>query len=88
MSTLKRYWFVFERSSKPTILNAGCGVTAYSYDDAICILRERLFDGVSPTILESQENIDISTLDQKHVIPNMGSILARGIWFPLGYNER
>jgi hypothetical protein len=28
---------------------------------------------------------DVATLDQGHVRPNMGSIFARGIWFPLGY---
>jgi hypothetical protein len=24
-------------------------------------------------------------LDQKHVVPNMGNIFIRGVWFPLGY---
>jgi hypothetical protein len=27
-------------------------------------------------------DVDISTLDQGHVIPNMNMPLARGVWFP------
>ncbi len=85
MKSLKRYWFTFQRSLKPTALNAGCGVTAYGYDDAINLLRERVFGGNELNVINFQEDVDLSKLDQNHVTPNMGSVVVRGIWFPLGY---
>jgi hypothetical protein len=27
-------------------------------------------------------DIDIRTLDEKHVIPNIGPVVFRGVWFP------
>jgi hypothetical protein len=86
MNLLKHFWFRFEKFEKPTPLNLGCGVTAYDHDDATNLLQERVFAGKEPKkILECIENIDVSTLDKKHVLPNMGSIAIRGIWFPQGY---
>ena len=84
---LTRFWLKF--SPLPyNPLNLGCGVTAYSYDDAISLLRRRVFkDEELPTIVSVIENVDVSTLDQRHVIPNMGVCVDRGIWFPLGYDD-
>jgi hypothetical protein len=65
----------------------GCGVTAYDYDDAINLLREHVFDGSEPDVLDFEENVDVSKLDHNHVVPNMGSVVVRGVWFPLGYDE-
>jgi len=31
---------------------------------------------------EAIENIDIRLLDQEHVVPNIGMVTFRGIWFP------
>jgi hypothetical protein len=88
MKTLKRYWFSFENLGKPSALNLGCGVTAYGYDDAINLLRERVFAGKElPRIVGCNEDLDVSTLDQKHVLPNIGLVTVRGIWFPQGYDE-
>jgi len=80
---LRRYWFEFEPSPIPTPINLGCGVTAYNYDDAIALMNEVVFkqDPV-PKILRALEDVDVSTLDQNHVIPNMRSVLVRGVWFP------
>jgi len=66
-------------------LNMGCGVTAYDYDDAINLLRESVFGGNEPTVIDFKEDVDVSKLDQNHVAPNMGSVVVRGVWFPLGY---
>jgi hypothetical protein len=83
MSSLVRFWFEFERSSTPTILNIGCGVTAHDYDDALSLLRERVFMGREiPTITRLVENVDTSTLDERHVLPNLGIASSRGVWFP------
>ena len=38
-------------------------------------------------IREIREVNDVAELDQGHVIPNMGNMLKRGIWFPLGYDD-
>jgi hypothetical protein len=88
MKTLKRYWFTFEKFSKPTPLNLGCGVTAHNYEDAVTLLRERVFRGKElPPIAKFVEDIDVSILEQKHVFPNIGMVNVRGIWFPQGYEE-
>ncbi len=28
------------------------------------------------------DNVDIRSLDQNHVIPNMGVVVNHGVWFP------
>jgi hypothetical protein len=86
---LKKYWFEFEIDKAvnyPMGIGIGCGVTAIDYKDAIKIMEEKIFKKIkSPRILKTIENIHISKLDQEYVIPNMGAVIYRGIWFPLGY---
>ncbi len=36
-------------------------------------------------VMAFEEDVDISRLDQNHVVPNIGIAAVRGIWFPLGY---
>jgi hypothetical protein len=87
-SNLRRYWFRFGELPPFTILRLGCGITAFNKDDAIVLLRERVFAGREmPTIAEVTEDVDISTLDRGHVLPNMGVVGIRGVWFPLGYEQ-
>lgn len=84
--TLKRYWFEFEKWPKPTPINFGCGVTAYDYDDAVLLLKERIFGENGPPPIERfTEDVDISTLERNHVQPNLCNVDTRGIWFPQGY---
>ena len=86
MKPLHRYWFTFAPTARPTPLNLGCGVTAYTYEDALTLLQERVFPGSQmPSIASAQTDPDVSTLDKRHVLPNMGSTFERGIWFPLGF---
>jgi len=88
MSLLRRYWFEFEPLSKPSPLNLGCGVTAYSYEDAVALMGELVFnqppfsEDPPPKIVRVLEDVDVSKLDQGHVIPNMGLVVDRGVWFP------
>jgi hypothetical protein len=84
---LKRFWFKFVQLP-PSPLNLGCGITAYDYDDAIVLLKERVFSRSDqvPEIVSFVEDIDISSLNEKHVKPNMEVPVIRGIWFPKGYN--
>lgn len=84
---LKRYWFTFEKLQQPTPLNLGCGVTAFSKEEAIELLKKRVFKNDDlPLVTQCAENIDISTLESNHVRPNMGNPIFHGVWFPLGYD--
>jgi hypothetical protein len=72
---LKRFWF-------KTKDGFGVGVTAFSLADARFLIEEAdLFYNYE--VLEIVENIDIQTLDQGHVIPNMKPSSFRGVWFPM-----
>lgn len=84
--TLNRYWIRFQPGSSRSAPRPGCGVTAYSYEDALEILRTTIFSGDEMPVIEQViEGVDISQLDQKHVIPNMDAPIWRGIWYPKGY---
>jgi hypothetical protein len=88
MKQLRRYWFSFEKVARPNPLNLGCGVTAYDYADATSLLREGVFSRKElPLIVACVEDVDVSTLDPKHILPNIGLVNVRGIWFPQGYEE-
>ncbi|MEO3404270.1 hypothetical protein AAFN85_10225 [Mucilaginibacter sp. CAU 1740] len=73
---LVRYWFEFDLSvaSKdiPPGISMGCGITAFNYDDALLILSITIFKGKQmPPIKRIIENVDISKLDEGHVLPNI-----------------
>ncbi|MEO6303787.1 MAG: hypothetical protein ABIP51_11515 [Bacteroidia bacterium] len=87
---LIRFWFKFDNNTNlvPLGLVCGCGITAFNYDDALNIMKEKIFKEENiPEIIIKIENVDICTLDQGHVVPNMYSPNYRGIWFPIGYHE-
>ena len=90
MQILIKYWFEFNTSNDiPSSIRLGCGVTAFDYSDAMRLLTQKiLVDGQIPVIKNCIENVDIRQLDQGHVIPNMYTPSSRGIWFPLGYQEK
>jgi len=80
---LHRYWFTFEKTEAPCILNTGCGVTAVDDADARQIIEDQVYPVFGfQKIVHVVADVEISTLDQKHVIPNMTMPLARGVWFP------
>lgn len=86
---MRRFWFEFDLSMEqphPMGVLSGCGVTALSYDDSLEVLRERVFKDASlPSIRKVIEDVDVSQLDANHVLPNMGVVTVRGVWFPRGY---
>jgi hypothetical protein len=88
---LHRYWFVGDAANPFGV--AGVGVTAFTEDDARFILKGALprFAGMTPWRQWSEESlnraqvvedVDVRLLDQGHVIPNMGLVVYRGIWWP------
>lgn len=86
---LHRYWIVFDDPRRRALgFDLGCGVTAFDLRDAISLLESHVFKGSLPfPIASTIEDVDIRTLDQGHVIPNMLPPSSRGIWFPLGYSS-
>jgi hypothetical protein len=70
---LRRFWF-------PRTVGLGYGVTAYSVEDARQLLRQAGLSGEGESVVE---DVDIRTLDQGHVIPNMRPPNLRGVWFPM-----
>jgi hypothetical protein len=63
--TLRRYWSTFEKFPAPTTPNLGCGVTAYDLEEAMNLMRDRVFNGTGPTVIDSEEDIDVSKLDRR-----------------------
>lgn len=83
---LHRFWFSFQNPPQFSPLGLGCGITARDYEDAKEILTSSVFGGRTVPIIESVvEDIDVRSLDQNRVVPNMGPVAVRGVWFPLGY---
>ncbi len=81
---LHRYWFKFDLDSVHfSPFHLGSGVTGYSLDDAKGILVLQAKRAGVNTIIDSViEDIDISTLDQNHILPNIGLVSNRGMWYP------
>jgi hypothetical protein len=86
MAKLQRFWFRFQELPRFSPLGLGCGITARDYQDAIAILGDTVFKGQEiPPIAKVTVDVDVSTLDRGHVIPNMEAPNSRGVWFPKGY---
>ena len=86
---LRRYWIKFQTEPDHSGLSwtrLGYGVTAYDYNDALQIIRWHVFDNEPlPPVASVIEDVDVSTLDAGHIVPNMHPPNWRGIWFPMGY---
>lgn len=82
---LHRYWIRIEPGQARTG-EAQFGITAYSETDALEILGYLVFTTADlPQIAEVVADVDVQSLDQGHVIPNMHPPNWRGIWYPKGY---
>jgi hypothetical protein len=80
LNLLTRYWFSFDTDALPR----HAGVTAYSLEDAYFLLRQELFGaGSIPQVLNIVENVDVSSLDEGHILPNIGPANFRGVWYPI-----
>lgn len=63
----------------------GFGVTAWSLDDVLSIIRALDYGRFLPDDLAGvrvAEGVTVAELDQPHVVANMGPITVRGMWYP------
>ncbi|GAB3836848.1 hypothetical protein [Hymenobacter jeollabukensis] len=81
---LTRYWIELKGKAAPA---NQFGVTAYTVDDALGLITEyfeRTYQEEGPVeALRIVENVDVSTLDEGHVLPNMLPPTYRGVWYPM-----
>ena len=82
-SPLIPFWILPKREGFP---HHGFGVTAFSLHDAVRIINELGYAREvpeDPGELTITENVRVSDLDQNHIVPNIGPIAVRGMWYPL-----
>jgi hypothetical protein len=72
---LRRFWI-----EAPAGLLNWIGVTAYSTQDAIQLLADAKLE-VNLASSDIRE-VRFEELDGNHVVPNMGVISRRGVWYP------
>jgi hypothetical protein len=85
-----RFWIKVDEATAPSaaaVSRLGYGVTAYNLEDALALLTDRVFGGHAPPVESVVENVDVSTLDEGHIRPNMEAPTFRGVWFPKGYAQ-
>ena len=77
---LTSYWVTFPEDPH---LPRGYGVTAWSLDDAYSLLAECGYDSVRRARrVAVQEGVTPHDVDARHVAPNSGPHVIRGVWFP------
>ena len=64
-------------------MSFGFGVTAWSVEDALRLISAEGY-GIPSDLnrIRIQENVSFAELDQFHVVPNMGPMVMRGVWYP------
>ena len=86
---LHRYWIEFDLThyaDPPMSIAMGFGITARTEEQALAMVQERVFGGRPlPEMKSIARDLDVSTLDPKHIRPNMGNPAVLGIWFPMGF---
>jgi hypothetical protein len=83
-AVLRRFWLKFDDDVYSPM---GYGVTAWTEDDAISILKSLVFRDQPVPKAKITADVDFSALDPGHIGPNMGSPNWRGIWYPLGFGD-
>lgn len=90
-NSLHRYWFRWKLDASagadpvPSRVGSslGCGVTAVDVEDARNLISAIALDGGPlPPTADVVEDVDVRTLDEGHVRPNMGDPAVRGVWYP------
>ena len=82
MRQLLHYYWISWEHPQTALFRLGCGVTAYDAADAIRLLEASLFKQVPLPAHTIREIAGLQELEQDHVLPNIGNIVARGVWYP------
>lgn len=84
---LTRYWVEILFTASTPAIRRYFGITAYSWDDALALLYAcpAYQADQGPQLGDIVIDVDVRTLDQGHVLPNMLPPSLRGVWFPMGY---
>ena len=73
---LRRFWF-------PLSEGLGIGVTAGSSAEARELAEAvRVQHFANAEITGEIADVDVSALDANHVLPNLGFVVAYGVWYP------
>ena len=72
---LTAFWF-------NTSSGLGFGVTAESQAAAEDLLRRYGYPSRDVEITSVVAGVKFADLDQKHIVPNAGPIIVKGIWYP------
>jgi hypothetical protein len=74
------FWIRFEGEPE---LKHSYGVTAYSLDDALTLLKNQLRVGQDvERPIGVSANVRIEDLDPSRVVPKCGPMAFRGVWYP------
>jgi hypothetical protein len=77
--SLRSFWIV----PRGAVQTRGFGVTAFSEDDALRLLRDAGHELPQDTdSLQITAGIRPVDLDAKHITPNCGPAVVRGVWYP------
>ena len=78
---LETFWITFPKDQS---LPMGIGVTAYSEEDAFRLIQEQGFDQwyASAKEIHVTAGVSIDDLVQSNVVPNIGPMQLRGVWYP------
>jgi hypothetical protein len=77
--TLIPYWFTFPDQPNGPM---GMGVTAFSIEDAHLLMEKSCYRFHKNGETKIKVISSTQELDQSNVLPNMGPITFRGIWYP------
>jgi hypothetical protein len=84
MSTLRRFWFIFDVPvfGEGRCVQTPCGVTAENREMALEVVRQRVFRGAQlPTLVRAIEDVDVYMLEPVF-LPHIGAPEREGVWFP------
>jgi|CXWL01.1.fsa_nt_gi hypothetical protein len=78
---LETYWVHFPDNPN---MPFGIGVTASSEADAFALIRERGIDAwfAGAEVVKVIKGVRVWDLDQTNVVPNIGPMQFRGVWYP------
>lgn len=76
MAELRHFWF-------PSEPGPGIGVTASSSEEARELAEGALSYLPGHVITGVVEDVDVDSLDEHLVLPNLGPPQVRGIWYPM-----